>query len=245
MQETDFGSIIRDATRAAGVADPYDFAVRAIRPLALQSLTEAMLNCKDCKVNKEGRCHKTCMKAVAPEKVNILIITDYPTDPLNGPLSKEEEDILEQVYDCFEVDKDQIAYMNTVSCAPLQNIGSGKIKSRMPNSEEVNNCKVFTGYAIKVLQPKLILLMGNFALNAYFHDVNIKSMRGKWTEVNGIKAMPTYSPIQIAKLVNMDECNDLQEEMKDAFGDDLYTAFCWFQENYPEANFAPKILDNE
>ena len=57
--------------------------------------------------------------------------------------------------------------------------------------------------------------------------------------------MPTYSPTQIAKLVNMDECDDLQEEMKNAFGDDLYQAFKWLQESYPETNFAPKLLDNE
>ena len=245
MQETDFGSIICDAVRAAGVVDPYDFVVRAIRPLTMQAITEAMAGCKDCKMNKDGKCRKSKIMAKNPDAVNILVITDYPTDPSDGnPLAESEMDMLNQAYECFEVDTQQIAYINAVSCEPLRNI-DGKKTVRMPTSEETCNCKAFTDYAIKVFQPKLVLLMGNFALNAYIHDVNIKSMRGKWTEVNGVKAMPTYSPSQIAKLINMDECDDLQEEMKNAFGDDLYEAFRWFQENYPDANFAPKLLENE
>lgn len=245
MQETDFGSIIRDAVKASGVADPYEFAVRAVRQLSVQALNQAMTGCKDCKMNKDGHCSKSRLLAENPESVNILVIADYPTSPSNGsPLADNEMDMLNQAYECFGVDTNQIAYINAVSCEPLQVIGSKKT-ARMPTSEESRNCKVFTDYAIKVLQPKLILLMGNFALNAYIHDVNIKSMRGQWTEVNGVKAMPTYSPTQIAKLVNTDECDDLQEEMKNAFGDDLYMAFRWFQESYPDANFAPNLLVNE
>lgn len=245
MQEADFSSIIQDAVRASGVTDPYDYVVRAIRPLAMKTLTEAMAGCKDCKMNKDGTCSKSGVMAENPDAVNVLVITDYPVKPLDGhPLTDSEMSILEQAYDCFGVDTEQIAYINAVSCEPIQGIGNKKI-SRMPTSEETRNCKVFTDYAIKVLQPKLVLLMGNFALNAYAHDVNIKSKRGQWMEVNGVKAMPTYSLTQIAKLVNMDECDDLQEEMKNAFGEDLYQAFRWFQENYPEANFAPKLLEDE
>jgi len=245
MQELDYGNIIRDAVRAAEVADPYDYVVRAVRPLALKSLATAMTNCKDCDMNKDGKCHKSCLLANKPEAVNVLVISDYPSDPVLGsPLSEDEMDMMNQAYECLGVDTDQIAYMNSVSCEPLKDI-NGKKMARMPTSEETRNCKVFTDYAIKILQPRLILLMGNFALNAYVHDVNIKSMRGNWIEINGVRTMPTYSPAQIAKLVNMDECNDLQEEMKNAFGDDLYTAFKWFQETYPDADFAPKLLDAE
>lgn len=245
MQETDFGSIIRDAVKASGVADPYDYVVRAIRPLAIQAMNEAMAGCKDCKMNKDGHCNKSHLLAENPDAINVLVISDYPVNPSEGrPLADSEMDMLNQAYECFGVDTQQIAYINAVSCEPRFANG-GMPTSRLPTSEEVNNCKVFTDYAIKVLQPKLILLMGNFALNAYIHDVNIKTVRGYWTEINGVKAMPTYSPTQIAKLVNMDECDDLQEEMKNAFGDDLYQAFKWLQESYPEVNFAPKLLDNE
>ena len=244
MQEVDFGSIIRDAVRAAGVADPYDFVVRAIRPLTMQAMTEAMAGCRDCKMNQNGSCNKSKIAAENPDAINVLVITDYPTRPADGPLSQDEMDMLNQAYECMEVDTQQIAYINAVACEPIREV-NGKKSVRMPTSEETRNCKVFTDYAIKVLQPKLVLLMGNFALNAYVHDVNIKSQRGKWIEVNGVKAMPTYSPTQIAKLVNMDECDDLQEEMKNAFGDDLYTAFRWLQETYPDANFAPKLLGDE
>ena len=245
MQETDFGSIIRDAVKASGVADPYDYVVRAIRPLAIQAMNEAMAGCKDCKMNKDGHCNKSRLLAENPDAINVLVIADYPVNPSDGrPLAEAEMDMLKQAYECLGVDTKQIAYINAVSCEPLQVIGNKKTP-RMPTSEESRNCKVFTDYAIKTLQPKLILLMGNFALNAYFCDVNIKNARGHWTDVNGVKTMPTYSPTQIAKLVNMDECDDLQEEMKNAFGDDLYQAFRWLQESYPETNFAPKLLENE
>lgn len=241
MQAIDYGQVIRDAVRASGVANPYDYAVRAIRPLAVQALQEAIAGCKDCKMNCEGTCRKSALVSDDPARANILVITDYPVDPESGnPLSDDEMDLLEQAYEYLDVDKSQIAYMNAVSCKPCFANG-GMPTSRLPTSEEVNNCRTFTDYAIKTLQPKLILLMGNFALNAYVHNVNVKTMHGKWTEVNGVPAMPLYSPLQIAKLVSMDECNDLQEEMKNAFGEDLYNAFQWFQENYPEAEFAPSL----
>ncbi len=56
-----------------------------------------------------------------------------------------------------------------------------------------------------VKQPKLILCLGNVAVQAFFQndEVDVKTLRGSWHEVNGFKTAVSYHPLAVRRRPNL------------------------------------------
>ncbi len=76
---------------------------------------------------------------------------------------------------------------NIVKCRPPQN--------RNPHTEEAQTCIPFLKEQIKIISPKVIMVLGNVPLqNLLGGDLRITKARGKFFELSGIKVMPTFHP---------------------------------------------------
>ena len=81
----------------------------------------------------------------------------------------------------FGIKRDEVYIANIVKCRPPQN--------RNPEDEEANCCKEYLESQIKLVNPKIIVLLGSVAL---------KNVLGKEFG-KGIKYMPTFHPAALLR----------------------------------------------
>jgi uracil-DNA glycosylase family 4 len=84
-------------------------------------------------------------------------------------------------------EREDVYIANIVKCRPPGN--------RNPSIEEANTCIPFLKQQIAIIQPKVIMLLGNVPLQNFFGaELRITKARGRFLEYNGIKVMPTFHP---------------------------------------------------
>jgi uracil-DNA glycosylase family 4 len=140
---------------------------------------------------------------------------------------------LKLVFESLNVDTSKLFFMNTVNCWPHKKMGD-KIMKRTPLKTEVQNCVPFVKYAIEVVQPRVIILLGSVASNLFYKEAITKA-RGNWIEVMGIQAMLTYHPGYFAEIEGKKD-EDSIYQAKCEFYDDIKRAFQFVLEHFPEDN---------
>lgn len=144
------------------------------------------------------------------------------------------EELLSDVLDLYKVNRDELFFINTVNCCTFKDPESGNLETRTPKKSETLACKTFVNYALDIVNPCGILLLGSVAMNLWHLD-SITQSRGKFIFANRIPAMPTYHPdffTRAKKFKNKDQIADLKNE----FVDDIGNFFKYFYEKYPESN---------
>lgn len=225
---------ILELVQAADPANPMSYVHNIVREYSRSKMDQYILGCQDCEI--AGKC-KTVSRGNA--NATVMVISESPsedqvgTDTAQKALDNESGKIMDIVIEKMGVNPDEIFYINAVNCWPHKITGE-EIVTRTPNKAEVENCRVFIDYAIQLVQPTVILLLGNIALNL-FKKAPITSARGEWIDVKGIPAMPTYHPGYFAKVAGKksEEAIDLS---KWEFYEDVRNTFMYVYENFPENN---------
>lgn len=236
--------ILRLVTEA-DPANPLEYVRNIIKPLAIDKLNNYIAGCSDCEVGSgpktitAGNPHADIMvigESISEEQFAINQDIYLPFE------STKEVEILKKVFSAYNVNPEEIFWVNSVNCYCHKEVNGKKIK-RAPSKTEVNNCISFVEYAIDVVNPKVILLLGNIALNL-FHKDSISKARGIWTEVKGIKAMPTYHP---GYLLMMDGKQDpeIVEDYKIDFCEDIKLMLLYIQRKYPDNNVLLSTLQGD
>lgn len=124
---------------------------------------------------------------------DVLFIGEAPgaSEDKNGiPFCGMSGKVLLELLDTINLSKEDIFITNTILCRPPNN--------RNPDKEEVNNCRERLDKLIEVMQPKVIVTIGNFATDRIIGKTGIKTIRGKVfkTIINGkeIKVIPVVHP---------------------------------------------------
>ena len=162
--------------------NPLDFARKIVAPLCKEKLNEHILSCKDC--NTCNNCEKKT--PIGNPNANILIVNDNATD------DEEINNYTMNILETAGIDMRDVYMINSVSCI-LKRDFNGESIVRLPNRKEIKNCKVFVDYVIDFIRPRVIILMGATSLSMYRSDITLEEIKGQYIEVNGIKAMVTYS----------------------------------------------------
>jgi uracil-DNA glycosylase family 4 len=130
--------------------------------------------------------------------VEVLYLAEAPAiDEIkkNRPLVGKAGKIFRKVFEDFKLNQMPYYITNIVLCANIQDN-----KTVNPPEEAIKLCKVNWETLLKVIKPKLIVLMGFSAVAAF--DLGIKNMteaRGKFYSVNGYKVFATYHPSYIQR----------------------------------------------
>lgn len=94
---------------------------------------------------------------------------------------------LSALMDQAGIDESRVYITNIVKCRPPNN--------RTPSSTEVKACSTHLRLQIKVVQPKLLVLVGNTALQYFFPHLKIMSVHGKrGPEKMGVPTYPIIHP---------------------------------------------------
>lgn len=162
--------------------NPLEFTRQLVAPLCKDKLNEHILNCKDCKT-----CKNYDKKiAKGNPNANYFIINDNATDDENI------DEYLINILEAADIPINDVFIINSISCILKRQFNDESI-IRLPNRQEVNNCKYFVDYALDFVKPRIIICMGTTSLAMFKNDMTIEDTKGKFIDVNGYKAIVTHS----------------------------------------------------
>ena len=197
-------------TQADALADPA-LAERAatIATLAWGPLQDAVASCTAC-----GLCasRKQTVFGVGHAQADWMIVGEAPGEqedlqgePFVGPAGQLLDQMLRAVGQSRRADSDEgreddqagdpsrrVFIANTLKCRPPRN--------RNPDPDELARCEPFLKRQLALVQPKLILVMGRFAVKQLLKsDEAIGRLRGRVHRYEGIPVIVTYHPAYLLR----------------------------------------------
>lgn len=119
----------------------------------------------------------------------VLFIGEAPganEDKQGIPFCGMSGQVLNELLNSVGLSREDIFITNTILCRPENN--------RNPAKEEVENCRDRLDRLISIMQPKVIVTIGNFATERILGKKGITSLRGKVFEKEGRKIVPVIHP---------------------------------------------------
>jgi uracil-DNA glycosylase family 4 len=162
----------------------FEKKVRELVEAGYSGVEEAILACKKCPLH-ETASNKVIGKGSSAPKV--LFIGEAPGKnedekgiPFCGRAGKELDKMLEYM----RLSEEDWAVINTLKCRPPEN--------RNPKKSELEACKPFLAAQITLLDPKIIILLGNTAEKAYSPGKKLEW--GVPEEIDGRTVLKIYHP---------------------------------------------------
>ncbi|MEM7179782.1 MAG: uracil-DNA glycosylase [Spirochaetota bacterium] len=160
----------------------------------LASLQREVTSCEKCKLATTRT--QTVFGEGNPD-AELLFIGEGPgkQEDLQGrPFIGRAGELLTRLIERgIKVPRQSVYIANVVKCRPTVDLQF--YKDRPPDPEEVGACHPYLLQQIEIIQPKVIVTLGNpstkFLLNT---TEGITKMRGKWQQYKQIPVMPTYHP---------------------------------------------------
>jgi len=103
--------------------------------------------------------------------------------------------LLTQMIEAMGLERKDVYICNVVKCRPPSN--------RTPENDEISTCRPFLERQLAVIQPKVIVCLGNVASQALLGGGEpMARVRGKWFNWRGAKLLPTYHPAYLLRNPN-------------------------------------------
>ncbi len=149
----------------------------------------------------EAECKNCTNCGLADTRTNVVIYRGSKTAPLMivGEAPGNNEDLqglpfvgrsgqlLQFLLGSYGLTDEDYHICNICKCRPPEN--------RRPTAEEVKACKNLLGKQFGLVKPKVVLLCGSTAYEAFFNAKPVmKDVRGKFIERNGYLIMTTFHP---------------------------------------------------
>lgn len=164
--------------------NPYEEVRRRLAPLNMEKLINHINLCADCDTvsNNKNVC-------IGNPDANILIIMD------NATRDNEVLSYFHNILNESNIDMDDIFCIPSVCCACERKVGN-KFIYRPPTLQEQSNCKYFIDYAIKIVEPRLIIAMGQTPLTQFYSGIKetrlVEEIENNH-KFNGIDTFITYA----------------------------------------------------
>ena len=120
---------------------------------------------------------------------DIILIGEAPgtkEDNTGVPFCGMSGKILDELLEHVKLSREEIFITNTILCKPPKN--------RNPSKDEVANCSSRLDELIKIIKPKLIVTIGNFATKRIIKKTEIKTIHGQKFQYEGITVIPVIHP---------------------------------------------------
>ncbi len=165
----------------------------AIELMEWDALAQAVAQCQACKLCT-GRTNTVF--GVGDRKADWLIVGEAPgeNEDLQGePFVGQAGKLLDNMLKALGLDRSNKVYItNVLKCRPPGN--------RNPEPEEVAQCEPFLRRQVQLLQPKVVLAMGRFAVQALLGTSEpIGKLRGRAHDYLGIPLVVTYHPAYLLR----------------------------------------------
>ena len=136
---------------------------------------------------------------------DIMFVGEAPgkNEDLTGhPFCGRSGNILSELLESIGLKREDIYICNILKCRPLGN--------RNPLSNEIDACTSYLDKQIKIINPKIICCLGNFATGYILRKFDLENeiqgiskIRGKVFNAKNRKIIPLYHPAVVAYNINM------------------------------------------
>lgn len=141
----------------------------------LNKLDARMAKCSQCALR--SNCTQVVFGAGSAE-AQIMFIGEAPgkkEDELGIPFVGSSGRILDKMLVDIHIKREDVYVTNVCKCRPPEN--------RDPLPEEINACWPWLEKQIEIIDPKIIIPLGNYALNYFLPDAKISQVHGKVLEL--------------------------------------------------------------
>jgi uracil-DNA glycosylase family 4 len=150
---------------------------------------------------------------LALNRTNTVFGTGDPYSPLmlvgEGPGENEDATglpfvgragkLLDDILAAVNLTRQDVYLTNIVKCRAAVQEG-GRMKNRQPRAGEIKACNPYLQGQLGAVKPEIILCLGSPAAKTVIdRDFKITRDRGKWYDLNGIKAMATFHPAYVLR----------------------------------------------
>jgi uracil-DNA glycosylase family 4 len=180
--------------RAGLVADPAArVRVPGIELMEWDALRQAVAECGACNLC-EGRANTVF--GVGDLQADWLVVGESPDeheDQQGEPFVGQAGKLLDNMLAAMGLGRTERVYIaNVLKCRPPGN--------RNPEPDEVAQCEPFLRRQVELLQPKIILAMGRFAVQTLLQTSEpIGRLRGRAHSYNGVPVIVTYHPAYLLR----------------------------------------------
>jgi DNA polymerase len=132
---------------------------------------------------------------VGNPSADLMFIGEAPgrdEDIQGEPFVGRAGQLLTDIIKAMKLSRDDVYIANVIKCRPPEN--------RNPEPDELDECRPYIRQQVEIIQPKVIVTLGRFALQSLTEKAfAISSVRGQWLDYNGVKVMPTYHPAYLLR----------------------------------------------
>lgn len=166
----------------------------AAKPAALQVIQQEVAACTRCSHLASSRTQTVF--GVGNPNARLLFVGEAPGadedaqgEPFVGRAGQLLTDIITKG---LKMRREDVYILNVLKCRPPGN--------RIPEPNEVINCRGFLDRQIDVIRPEFICCLGSVAAKTLLNsDLSIGRMRGKWHDYRGIPLLCTYHPAYLLR----------------------------------------------
>src|SRR6185295_13729306 len=128
-------------------------------------------------------------------KARLMFVGEAPgadEDIQARPFVGRAGQLLTKIIEAIGLKREEVLIGNVNRCRPPQN--------RAPTTEEATTCKPYLLREIAIVQPEVIVVLGNTAMkNLLDTREGITRLRGRFQNYKGIKVMPTFHPAYLLR----------------------------------------------
>ena len=128
-------------------------------------------------------------------KARLMFVGEAPgadEDIQARPFVGRAGQLLTKIIEAIGMKREEVLIGNVNRCRPPQN--------RAPTTEEASTCKPYLLREIAIVQPEVIVVLGNTAMkNLLDTREGITRLRGRFQDYKGIKVMPTFHPAYLLR----------------------------------------------
>ena len=189
-------------------SDPETIARKAA---ALEEIATEVRACCRCGL---GASRTNAVPGEGNPDARIMFVGEGPgadEDAQGRPFVGRAGQLLDKQIAAMGLKREEVYIANVVKCRPPNN--------RPPTPEEAAACWPFLKRQIEIIQPEVIVALGNPAVKALLNTpIGITRLRGQWQELWGIPVMPTFHPAYVLRQYTVENrrrvWDDLQKVME-------------------------------
>ncbi len=182
---------------------------------SLEGLRAEMEGCQVCPL---GKSRLKLVFGVGDPKARLMFVGEgpgYDEDHQGEPFIGRAGQLLTKIIEAMGFKRSDVYIANIVKCHPMLDPTQPESRGndRKPSADEINSCLPFLEKQIKIINPKIIVALGNVAAQTLLGSTQaIGILHGHFYDYQGIKLMPTYHPAALLRNPNFKK--DVWEDMK-------------------------------
>ena len=156
--------------------------------MSLDQLQQKYRSCSRCPALCQSRSQTVF--GVGNPHARVVFIGEAPgahEDQQGIPFCGQSGKVLNELLTAVGISREDIFITNTILCRPENN--------RNPATEEVENCRERLDQTLALIQPKVIVTIGNFATERILGKKGIKTLRGKQFQAKINNGQITVVPV--------------------------------------------------